>query len=77
MTFTDQQLNDWKTYEHIRSSGQYNMLDPRARQLTGMSRDDYLFVIENYSALKKAYEAMEDEHYDHMSKLFYSYDQGE
>lgn len=53
ITFTDEQLSDWRDYEDIRQSGAYNMFDPRARAATGIPRDRYLFVMTNYSALKE------------------------
>lgn len=55
--FTEDQLSDWDDYESIRQSGAYNMLDPRARLATGLSGDEYRFVMHNYSALKAAVEA--------------------
>jgi hypothetical protein len=50
--FTHQELENFKAYEEVRAGGAYNMFDPRARQLTGLSRADYGFVMDNYSALK-------------------------
>jgi hypothetical protein len=76
MTFTDQQLKNFQAYKHIQLSGQFNMFSYQARELTGMNQDEYIFVMANYDALAKAYEALEDEHYDHMAKLQYAYDQG-
>lgn len=60
--FTQKQLNDFRAYREVQESGKYNMLDPRARQLAGLDREDFLFVLSNYSALKQAYEAAEDQH---------------
>lgn len=55
--FTTDQLDDWAIYEAVRADGSYNMFDPRARRLTGLSGEKYSFVMENYSALKSAVEA--------------------
>lgn len=53
--FTAQQLDDWRAYEMVRKGGRYNMIcDPRAREATGLERDEYLFVLENFSELKEA-----------------------
>lgn len=52
--FTEQQLRDWKIYEKVRISGRFNMLFPEARVATGLSREDYLFVIKNYIELRDA-----------------------
>jgi len=54
MTFTKQQLQDWQDYEEVRSGGRWNMFDPRARKATGLSADEYKFVMKNYVALKEA-----------------------
>lgn len=54
MTFTEQQLKNFRLYVSVQTGRRFNMMDPRARQATGLSRDDYLFVIENYDALEAA-----------------------
>lgn len=50
--FTDAELNNWRSYEEVRAEGRYNMFDPNARLLTGLSRADYGFCMDNYSALR-------------------------
>lgn len=55
--FTNEEIENWRAYEEVRASGAYNMFDPRARQLTGLSRADYGFAMDNYSALKAQAEA--------------------
>jgi hypothetical protein len=52
--FTEQQIDDWHEYESVRQSGAYNMFDPRARKASGLTAAQYSFVMQNYSALKKA-----------------------
>ena len=52
MKFTEQEIKNWELYEEVRASGAYNMFDPMARLNTGLSRADYGFVMDNYSALK-------------------------
>ena len=42
-------------YEFVRKQGYYNMLDPRARQLTGLTEEQYLYIMNNYSELMKKY----------------------
>lgn len=54
--FTKEQLSDWRAYERVRKGGRYNMFDPRARQATGLDSRDYVFVMDNFSALKVAAE---------------------
>jgi hypothetical protein len=59
--FTPQQLKHFAAYEKVRSSNRYNMMDPRARRATGMERDDFLFVIENFEALQFEYRCQKGE----------------
>lgn len=54
MTFTKQQIADWKRYEKVRLDGRYNMIvDPRTRIATGLSSERYRFVLTHYTALAK------------------------
>lgn len=53
ITFTQQQLLDWKAYERVRQSGRWNMFDPRARRETKLSSERYSFVMKHYSDLKE------------------------
>ena len=55
--FTKQELQNWKAYERVRAKGRWNMFDARARSATGMNREEYVFVMDNYKALKTAVEA--------------------
>ena len=53
--FTDKQIEDWKKYERVRESGIINMFDARTGgMLSGLSNDEYFFVLKNYSELKEA-----------------------
>ncbi len=54
MTFTTEQLADWRKYEKVRLSGRFNMFDPRARRATGLNGERYSFVMENFSELRDA-----------------------
>ena len=42
-------------YEVVRQQGIYNMLDPRARQLTRLSEKTYKYIQDNYEELIKKY----------------------
>lgn len=42
-------------YEVIKQQGKYNMLDSRARQLTGLAEEDYEYIIKNYTKLISKY----------------------
>lgn len=54
MKFTLKQLRNWKRYERVRDWNKLDMYDPRARKMTGLNADDYLFVIQHYLELKEA-----------------------
>jgi len=56
MEFTNQQLQNFKKYVRVQMGGRYNMFDLRARAATGLDADEYVFVMENYDALKEASE---------------------
>jgi hypothetical protein len=49
---TPQQYENWKAYERVRARGRFNMFDPAARRATGLSREDYLYVMKHYASLK-------------------------
>ena len=53
--FTEKQLKQYAAYERVRQSGGYNMFDPRARQETGLTKEDYAFVMDNFTALRDAF----------------------
>jgi hypothetical protein len=57
MTFTTEQLLHFEAYEQVRESAEYNMFDLRAAQAAGLTRDQHIFVMENYNALKLAFQA--------------------
>jgi hypothetical protein len=48
---TDQDIKNYQAYERIRARGTYNMYDLAARHATGLSKEDYIFVMENYDTL--------------------------
>jgi hypothetical protein len=53
-TFTEQEIKNWQAYEIVRAEGSYNMFDPRARELTGLSKADFAYCMDNYSELRDA-----------------------
>lgn len=55
--FTDKQIKDWEAYEEVRQEGEFNMLDPTARAMTGLERDEYSFCMKNYVALREQAQA--------------------
>lgn len=50
--YTDRDIIDWRVYERVRERGTYNMFDPRARELTGLSKDRYIYILENYCGIQ-------------------------
>lgn len=55
--FSPSQLKSFKAYVRVQNSGRFNMFDPKAQRASGLSNDDYFFVLENYSALRAASES--------------------
>jgi hypothetical protein len=47
---------DFLEYIAIQESGMFNMFDPRARQMTSISKTDWIYIMKNYSDLKAYYE---------------------
>lgn len=50
-TYTRQELENWIRFERVRQSGLYNMFDSNARLSTGLSKEEYTFVLRNYDSL--------------------------
>ena len=44
---------EWLDYLEVQNEGLYNMLDPRARQLTDLDKSTYIKIIKNYDELYK------------------------
>ena len=60
MSHTAAQIENWKEYEAVRVEGRFNMLDPNARALTGLTRDEYRYCLTHYTTLKAQAVAQED-----------------
>ena len=52
MAFTAQQLDNFLKYETVRKSGKYNMWDMRAIQESGLTQEEYFFVMKHYLQLR-------------------------
>lgn len=50
--FTEKQLEDFKAYRKVQMAGRWNMFDLDAQLATGLERDEYTFVMKNYSKLR-------------------------
>jgi len=55
MTISQITKNDFMNFEQVRRFGSYTLYDPRSRQLTGMSEERYVCIIENYSIFLDKY----------------------
>ena len=47
--------DEFLDYETVRRSGFYNMFDSQAREMTDLSKDQWITIIKNYSELKAKY----------------------
>jgi len=61
---SNEQIVKREAYEEVRLEGQYNMFSPNARDLTGLSKEEYSYCMENYSSLKEQAIAKAEEQND-------------
>ena len=48
--------DSWDQYRSIQDSGMFNMMDPRAREMTDVSRPHWILIMTHYSALKARFD---------------------
>ena len=48
--------SDWDQYIKVQNSGEFNMFDPRAREMTTLTKNEWIHIISNYSDLKEKFE---------------------
>lgn len=53
--------NDFLQYKEVQESGMYNMFDPRAREMTTLSREQWVKIIENYKTFNDSWGEKDDE----------------
>ena len=46
----------WNEYRYIQKGGMYNMFDPSARAMTDLTKQEWTYIIKNYTQLKNKYE---------------------
>ena len=51
--FTKKQMKNWRAYEAVRKSGEWNMFDHHAMTASGLTDDEYSFVMNNFAAMKE------------------------
>lgn len=42
-------------YKTVQVSGMFNMFDPRAREMTSLSKDEWVTIMQEYDKLNKAW----------------------
>ena len=52
--------NEWQEYKEVQETGMFNMLEPRAREMTTLSKEKWLYIIKNYNELTLIYEKGEN-----------------
>ena len=52
MEITKEQFEE---YISVQESGMFNMFSPRAREMTSLSKNEWLHIISNYNQLKIQY----------------------
>lgn len=56
--FEDKTMRDFEKYLELQKSGEMNMMSPQVQERLGISKDEHLFIIKNYDALKKEYDEL-------------------
>ena len=46
----------FKEYRKVQDSGAWNMYSPQAREETTLSKDEWIYILRNYTKLKTKYE---------------------
>jgi hypothetical protein len=46
---------DFRAFAEVRKSGLYNMFDPRAREMTHLSKEQWVEIMKQYTALENKY----------------------
>jgi len=53
--------SDWEAYRTVQDSGLYNMLSPDAIRESGLDKDTYFDIVENYDTYYEKFEGADDE----------------
>jgi len=48
-------IEEFNEFEKVRQDGLYNMFDPKARELTDLSKEQWVAIMRDYSKLKEAW----------------------
>jgi len=52
--FTQQEIANWEKYEKVRQSGEFNVFAIQAQEVSGLTHEEFIFVMKNYSELAAA-----------------------
>jgi len=52
--YTAEQIQHYKQFEKVRQGGRFSMIDPEAMAASELDRDEFIFVMKNYSNLRAA-----------------------
>ena len=52
---------EWEAYRIIQNMGLYNMFSPEAVRDSGLDKDTYLFIMDNYDELHDEFEKETDD----------------
>ena len=53
--FDDKVMRNFELYLNLQKSGEINMVSSRVQDMLGISKDEHLFIMNNYSELLNAY----------------------
>ena len=42
-------------YKRVQMSGEYNMFDPRAREMTNLTKEEWIIIIKDYKKFNKSW----------------------
>ena len=52
--------SDWEAYRRVQNDGMYNMSSPEAVRASGLDKDVYFQIIEQYDELEEKFEGADD-----------------
>ena len=50
---------DFRAFAEVRKSGLYNMFDPKAREMTHLSKEQWVEIMKQYAELENKYKESE------------------
>ena len=51
---------EWEKYREVQKNGLYNMLSPEAIRMSGLDKNTYFSIVENYELLEEKFEGSSD-----------------